>query len=82
MSLAQRLSVVVPNRSNSGGCQTCRWVAGLSKSDREAWDQWIADGRSLSQLWEIASAEEHNPYPVSITALRHHVRNHRDSSES
>lgn len=82
MSLANRLSAVVPNRSNRGGCVTCQWVADLPASDRAAWDSWIEEGRSLSQLWEIASIDPDNPYPVSLTALRSHVRNHKDSDES
>lgn len=76
MSLSVRLSGVIPNRSNRGGCVTCQWVADLPEPDRQAWDQWIADKRSLSQLWEIASADPDNSYPVSLTALRYHVRNH------
>lgn len=77
MSLANRLSAVVPSRSNKGGCQTCVWIAALSPADRAAWDDWIAEDRSLAQLWEIAAADPDNPYPVSLTALRHHVRNHK-----
>ena len=76
MSLAHRLSAVVPSRSNSGGCVTCHWVASLSEGDRAAFDAWIADGKSMAQLWEVASADPDNPFPVSLTALRVHIRNH------
>jgi hypothetical protein len=82
MSLANRLSAVIPNRSNRGGCITCRWVDDLPASDRQAWDQWIEEKRSLSQLWEISSRDPDNPYPVSLTALRYHVRTHKDVDES
>lgn len=79
MSLANRLSAVIPSRSNRGGCVTCTWVDNLSPADRAAWDAWIADkSKSLAQLFEIASADPDNPYPVSLTALRHHVRNHHN----
>lgn len=77
MSLATRLSAVIPSRSNKGGCLTCQWVAELSDEDQAAFDAWIDDGKSLTQLWEVATADTDHPYPVSITALRHHVRNHR-----
>jgi hypothetical protein len=71
------LSAVIPSRSNKGGCLTCRWVAELSAEDQAAFDAWIEDGKSLTQLWEVATADAEHPFPVSITALRHHVRNHR-----
>ena len=80
MSLAKRLSAVVPIQSNKGGCRTCQWVEALPVADRKAWQEWIESGRSLSQLWEISAADPDNPFPVSLTALRHHVRNHRDDS--
>lgn len=79
MALAQRLSTVIATRSNKGGCCTCAWVKSLNKADLEAWNLWIAEGKSLTQLWEIASADPDNPFPVSITALRGHVRNHHES---
>lgn len=78
MSLAIRLSAVIPNRANSGGCRTCAWVKSLSPGDRKAYDEWVGSSKSLAQLWEIAIADPDNPYPVSLTALRHHVRNHRE----
>lgn len=81
MSLANRLTAVVPTRSNKGGCLTCAWVEALSASDRAAWDTWINEGRSLAQLWEIASHDPDNPYPVSLTALRHHTRNHHRAAD-
>lgn len=79
MSLATRLSAVIPNRANSGGCRTCTWVKSLPEGDRAAFDEWIDRGRSLAQLWEIATADPDNPFPVSLTALRQHVRSHRES---
>jgi len=82
MSLANRLAAVIPLRSNRGGCVTCQWVNKLSDADRRAWDEWITEGRSLSQLWEVAAANDENPFPVSLTALRHHVRNHKAADES
>lgn len=79
MALAKRLETVIPARSNKGGCRTCIWLKTLSEADRRAWYQWIADGKSVAQLFEIAAADPDNPFPVSMTALRHHVRNHHES---
>ena len=75
MSLANRLAAVVPARSNRG-CVTCQWIDELTDSDRAAWNAWIDQRRSITQLWEIASADEHHPLTISITGLRHHIRNH------
>jgi len=76
VSLVDRLAGIVANRSNSGGCVTCKWYAALPDGDRAAFDDWIADGKSMTQLWEVAVADDDNPFPVSLTALRHHIRNH------
>lgn len=73
--MSQRLKVVTPKKTTSG-CVTCWWVEGLSDTDREAWDDWIANKYTLTQLWEVCSADPDRPLPVSITALRYHVRNH------
>jgi hypothetical protein len=76
VSLAKRLATVVATRSNSG-CVTCAWLQTLSDGDRIAWDQWIAEGRSLAQLHEVASSDTDNPLNVSLTAVRMHQRHHR-----
>lgn len=72
MSLANRLSVVFPNHSNRG-CRTCKWLDNLTAADRAAFDQWLADGHSLQQLYEICAADN-PPLDVSLTAFRHHLR--------
>lgn len=77
MSLSARLSTVVANRAN-GGCVSCQWVDSLSEADRRAFDQWLDEGKSLAQLWEICCSETDNPLQVSITALRNHTRHHRN----
>lgn len=76
MSLSKRLGTVRANLS-SGECRTCKWLKTLSTTDRAAWDSWIAEGRSLSQLHEIASTDADNPLTVSISALRLHQRHAR-----
>ena len=79
MSLANRLSIVEPTRSNRG-CVTCKYLKTLSPKDLEAWNQWIADNRSLVQLWEVACADPDNPLTVSITAVRHHIQAHHNKT--
>lgn len=81
MSLADRLSTVVPSRANRG-CETCKWIDTLSPRDRASFDSWLAEGNSLAQLHEIASAWEDNPLKVSSTGLRHHVKHHKALDES
>jgi hypothetical protein len=79
VSLANRLSIVEPTRSNRG-CVTCKYLKTLSPKDVEAWNQWIADNRSLVQLWEVACADPDNPLTVSITAVRHHIQSHHNKT--
>lgn len=76
MSLSQRLTTVQPNRSNRG-CRTCEWLDTITDADRKAWDDWLADGKSAQQLWEIATTEG---LPISLTAFRHHLQHpgHRE----
>lgn len=81
MSLATRLQTVVASRANAG-CETCKWLDSLTDSDRHAFDSWLKDGKSLAQLWEIATSEDINPLQVSITAMRNHIRHHRMADES
>jgi hypothetical protein len=78
MSLANRLSAVIPARSNKG-CRTCAYLKELSPKDLQAWNDWIAAKRSITQLWEVATADPDHPLEVSITGLRHHVRAHSTS---
>lgn len=75
MSLANRLDAVIPTLSNKG-CRTCAWLKTLSPKDVEAFQNWLTSGRSVTQLWEVATSSTDNPLRVSITGLRHHVRAH------
>ena len=75
MSLSNRLAAVIPARSNKG-CVTCAWLTTLLPKDVEAFNAWVASGGSISQLWEIATADPDNPLQVSITGMRHHIRTH------
>lgn len=74
MSLAKRLADVVPTLGRRNGCTTCRWIDTLSEGDRKAFDEWVSRGLSITQLWEQAAADPENPIPVSVSALRLHLR--------
>lgn len=80
MSLAKRLSAVIPQSSNRT-CGTCKWVAELPVEDRAAWQAWIAEDRSVSQLWEIAKSDDAHPYTMSLAAMRMCIRvHHREAA--
>ena len=75
MGLATRLATVAAQPSNSG-CRTCHWLKGITPADREAFDDWIEAGHSLTQLWEICASEPQRPLEISFTGFRHHRRHH------
>lgn len=74
MSLANRLSAVIPVRGRRDGCSTCTWLDSLPTADRAAWEQWVDEGRSITQLWEVAQADPDHPIPVGASAMRLHIR--------
>lgn len=76
MSLKKKIAEAIPRRANDG-CQTCAWLETLPKADRQAFDEWILDGRSLLQLHAICIREETNPLKISTTGFRHHMVHHR-----
>lgn len=78
MSLAKRLAAVVPLNSNRT-CGTCRWLNDLTPADRLAWEEWIAEDRSVAQLWEIARVDPDHPYGMSLAAMRMCIRTHHRS---
>jgi hypothetical protein len=75
VSLAKRLSAVIPEGSHRH-CGTCRWIAELPPTDRAAFDDWIEQDRSLTQLWQIAMKDADHPYPLSLESMRACVRVH------
>lgn len=78
MSLAKRLSQVVPFQTNSG-CRTCGWLKQLPAADRHAFDDWLVEGRSAAQLWEVCCSDD-NPLQISLTGFRHHLKHHKRES--
>ena len=77
MSLAQRLASVQANHANAG-CRTCHWLQSLTDADRQAWDDWLDNGKSGQRLYEVARSEG---LDVSLTAFRHHLH-HKKNHES
>lgn len=74
MSLAKSLSSVQPTRGRGVGCSTCSWFNALPPADQKAFRDWIAAGRSITQLWEVASIDPDHPLTVGISAMRLHLR--------
>lgn len=74
MSLAKALSAVQPTRGRPLGCTTCRWFDSLPQTDQTAFNDWIASGRSTTQLWEVAANDPDNPLTVGLSAMRLHLR--------
>ena len=73
MSLAKKLADIKPKRGNKG-CTTCRYLAGMTTKDRQAFDEWIASNLSLTQLWEACLQDG---LDISITGFRHHTQHHK-----
>ena len=77
MSLATRLNSVKSNKRNEG-CRSCQYVDSLPPADRLAFDDWVTDGKSIAQLWEICHAEG---LDVTSSPFRTHIRHHRRADE-
>lgn len=74
MSLKARLTSAQAMPSNVGGCKTCVFLDTLDLDDRRAFDSWLAESKSVAQLWEICVAEG---LTVTSTPFRNHVRHHK-----
>jgi len=76
VSLSDRLDSLQPVPSFNG-CVTCRWLETLELSDRKAFDAWLADGKSRTQLWQACVNNAENPLKITGTPFRDHVRHHQ-----
>lgn len=76
MALKDRLANASAKLSNKG-CLTCRWLQTLSSEDRDAFNEWLDDGKSMRQLWEVCYSDAENPIPIKLGAFQDHVRNCR-----
>lgn len=73
MSLKSRLDDSVQLEAGRG-CKTCAWLAGLPTADRRAFDDWLAEGRPITRLWQICADEG---LQVTRTPFRDHVKHHQ-----
>jgi hypothetical protein len=55
MSLADHLAVDVKRKTIK--CATCTFYEQLSAADRATFNEWVANGRPLRQLWRSCTAE-------------------------
>ena len=74
--LSERLSTITPNKANDG-CTTCKWLLTLSEKDVKSFNEWIANGNSMRQLWHVCSSDPDNPLPISLSALKNHIKDCR-----
>jgi hypothetical protein len=58
------------------GCTTCKWLDTLEVSDRRAFDTWLAEGKSRTQLWQACVNNDENPLKITSTPFRDHIRHH------
>jgi len=73
MGLAERIVEEGESLAGRRGCASCAWYASLNKGDRQAFDTWVTDGKSVRGLWKMCSAEG---LPVTCSPFRDHVANH------
>lgn len=80
-SIANRLKSAQPyaRRANQGGCVTCQWWKTIRPETRQLINQWLDNGYSGKQLWEIITAGsdgDEPPLDISITGFRLHLNHH------
>jgi len=71
--LSERLEGLTPNKANKG-CNTCKWILTLNEKDKQSFDNWIAEGHSLHQLYAVCASDPENPLPISLSAFKNHFR--------
>lgn len=75
MSLVDRLASIEDRRKTRLGCETCRWLGRRTEDELQAIDEWLTEGYSLRQLHLVLTTEENDPYPLSESAFKNHLRN-------
>jgi len=78
MGLAARIVDEGESLAGRRGCASCAWYATLDKEDKQAFDTWVAAGKSTRGLWKMCSAEGLN---ISCSPFRDHVANHHGIRE-
>lgn len=73
MSLSERLGNAKPRRTKRG-CETCIWLADLSQQDQQSILDWVTNGWSIRQLYNICTNDPERPLLISETAFKNHLR--------
>lgn len=79
-SLSDRLKTAQPNPANKGGCVTCRFWAELKPETQRLINEWIDNGHSVKQLYDILSTpsvdSDEPVLRISNTGFRLHMAHH------
>lgn len=79
MSLAARLGAFT---RGTVGCSSCRWYDQLEPADQATFDEWIANGGNVSQLWRECRADPENPLPVQRARFSQCIDEHHRGGKS
>lgn len=71
MSLADALEQIL--KESESRCRTCAWYLAMPYEDQKAFDEWVAQGHSQSQL---KKACERMGLEISRTSFREHLYSH------
>ena len=78
MGLASRIEEVGDALAGRRGCSTCAWYAELPQADKDAFDLWVAEGKSHRGLWRLCVDEG---LQITSTPFRDHVANHHQRGQ-
>lgn len=67
-TLEEALTALVP-KPKPQGCKSCAWLAGQTDSVQNHVRDWVIEGHSTKQLYEVLRA---HGYPLSISAFKFH----------
>jgi len=76
VSLSDQLKTLKPF-SSYRGCRTCLWLDSLPAADRKAFDAWVAENKSITQLWQACVHDPDHPLVITHTPFRDHIRHHQ-----
>ena len=83
MSLSDRIRSAQSEANPANrGCRSCQWFADQTAETQALVNEWIDNGHSLLQLYQIIAKPDEDdpdyiPLPISDTGWRNHVRNCR-----
>jgi len=76
VGLANRLAEYKSYRTQ---CKTCTWYEELNPEDKEAFDSWLSDKRSVSGLFKLCQEEG---LTATRSPFRDHVNNHHHKDKT